>query len=117
MSRRGRQGGAWLREAEVCGDADPDGYERSEHPEQKCRLGDRKPWELLALQEEPRPLRSAAVNVQLDDLSAHRFGGIAGRLAVAVAKEDRPGGPLGRHRASLARRHHPARGRQERRHR
>lgn len=94
---------AALGQAEVGRDRDPDEDERSEDPQQERGLADGKPRKLLASEEEPNAMRAAAVDVQLDDLTAHRCCGIAGRLSLAVAIENRALGHLpSGHRLSVA---------------
>lgn len=82
-------GTAVLRHAEVGRDADPDDDERGKDPEQKCRLADGQPRQVVALEEESNPSRATAVNVHLDDLAAYRCGGVTRRLLFAVAVQNR----------------------------
>ncbi len=93
-----------LGHAQVGRDAGPDDDERGEDPEQECGLAYGKPRKLLALQEEPNPTGTTAMNVELDNFAAYRCGGIGCRLPFTVAVENRPPGrSRARHRPSVAR--------------
>jgi hypothetical protein len=97
-------GNAALGHAQVGSDADPDDDERGEDPEQERGLTDGKPRQLAALEEELNPAGATSANVQLDDFTAHRRGGVARRLPFIVAVDDgRSRHSRARHRPSVAR--------------
>ena len=94
---------ALLGHAQVGSDADPDDDERGEDPEQERRLADGQPRQVFALEEESNPSGATGSNVQLDNLTAYRCGGVARRLPFSVAIDNSPvGKSRTSHRPSLA---------------
>lgn len=69
-------------------DADPDDNESDENPEQERRFADRKPWELLALQEEARP-PGCTLKVELEDLARDCLGRVGRDTPFGIAVDGR----------------------------
>ena len=86
-------------------DASPDENEASQHPEQECRLADRQPRDVRAIEEEARAPEPAVI-VVLGDLAGDRLRGVLGRPAGGVGVYDLAGSAsglrLGCHRPSVA---------------
>ncbi len=73
-------------------DADPDEHESNQHPEEESGLPDRQPGELLPGQEEARST-SRAMNVDVDNLSAHGRGRVRCEEPFGIAISSRSATP------------------------
>jgi hypothetical protein len=75
-------------------DGKPDDEEPGKNPEQERRLADWQPWQLAAVEEEPRTTGRAAVSVVYDHLTSHGLRRVVGRLTFGVEIHD-PSAPVG----------------------
>jgi len=75
-------------------DGEPDHEEPGKNPQQEGRLADWQPWQLAAVEEEPRASGRAAVSVVLDHFASHGLRRVVGRLTFRVEIHD-PSARLG----------------------